>query len=245
MSDRTQTFARWLDRYQYLTGTVSMADATNLAVATQAFSAAMREAWEAYWWPWACACESRTITAGLILYAQSGQTRIAEVISVTDEDPFGSAGYTFLSYELAPTGIKFGGSDIPASAYVYYRKDCPEYRGAEYNGATAYVAGDQVYYATTGDFYVNILASTGTAPTNTTNWTRLTIPWDLFEYAAYQAAGDLLTTNGQNGGSGRASTLYGQAADKLSNAIEKYSRQQSFRPRRQVIFTHGTQQLRN
>jgi DNA-binding transcriptional MocR family regulator len=67
----------------------------------------------------------------------------------------------------------------------------------------------------------------------------------LFDYALYRSAADLLTTNGQNPPTGRASTLYGEAQEELFNQIEKYSRTQSFRPQRQVFFTHGTQQLRN
>ena len=245
MSDRTQTFARFIERYQRLTGITTM-DATQTTVAKQAFAAAMREGWEAYPWPWACVTEERDLDVNnRSAYAQASENRIAEVLAVYNADPEGSAGFYPLSYTLDATGILFGGSNIPSSAWVYYRQDCPDYRGDDYSGGTAYAVGDQVYYSTTGDFYRAIASTTGNAPTDTSKWVRLTIPWDLLEYAAYQSAGDLLTTNGQNGGNGRASTLYGQAQDRLFNAIEKYSRQQSFRPQRQVIFTHGTQQLRN
>lgn len=246
MSNRTKTFAQFLTRYQRLTGTENIADATNLAVATVAFSSAMRSGWEAYNWPWSTLVEERTLDVdNLIAYDQAGEYPIAEVFAVYSDDPQGSSTWGYLAPTLTADGLLFGGSDIPATAYVYYRRDCPEYYGDAYNGATAYAAGDQVYYATTGDFYKAIVSTTGNAPTDATKWTRLTIPWDLFEYAVYQSAADLLTTNGQNGGNGRASTLYGQAQDNLFTQIEKYSRQQSFRPLRQVFFTHGTQQLRN
>lgn len=43
-----------------------------------------------------------------------------------------------------------------------------------YDAATAYVAGDEIYYATTGKYYTCILASTGNLPTHTTYWEEAT-----------------------------------------------------------------------
>jgi hypothetical protein len=242
MSNRTQIFSRFLDRYKYLTGTETM-DATNTAYATQSFARNMRIGWESWQWPWSTVTEERTLDVNnRIDYDQAGENRIAEVFAVYNDDPQSSTGAYTISYTLDGDGILFGGANIPTTAYVYYRKDCPDYRGDAYSGATAYVAGDQVYYSTTGDFYVAIASTTGNAPTDATKWTRLTIPWDLFEYATFASAADLLTANGQND---RAAILRNQAQEELFNQIEKYSRQQSFRPLRQVFFTHGTQQLRN
>lgn len=245
MSNRTKTFAQFLTAYQRLTGTETM-DTTNTAVATLAFTRNMKRGWEQYEWPWAAPTEERTLDVNnLIAYNQAGEERIAEVFEVYDADPNGTAGYNVLTYDLTEDGILFGGDNIPATAWVYYRRDCPDYYGDAYSGATAYAVGDQAYYATTGDFYVAIASTTGNAPTDVTKWTRLTVPWDLFDYAVYRSAADLLTTNGQNPPTGRASTLYGQAEDEVLTKIEKYSRQQSYRPLRQVFFTHGSQSLRN
>lgn len=242
MSNRTQTFARFLTRYQALTGIDTMT-AGQITSATQFFARNMRYGWEYYEWPWSTLVEERDLDVNnLIVYEQSGETPIADVFAVYSDDPQGSSGFYQLSYTLNADGILFGGSNIPASAWVYFRSQCPDYRGADYSGATAYVVGDQVYYSTTGDFYVAIASTTGNAPTDATKWTRLTIPWDLFEFATLASASDLLTQNGQND---RAAKLAGQATDELFNQIEKYSRQQSFRPQRQVFYTHGTQQLRN
>jgi hypothetical protein len=44
----------------------------------------------------------------------------------------------------------------------------------EYDAATNYTAGGQVYYATTGGYYTALQASTGNAPTNETYWERAT-----------------------------------------------------------------------
>lgn len=40
----------------------------------------------------------------------------------------------------------------------------------DYDAGTTYDAGDEVYYPTTGKYYVAILEGTGNAPTNTTYW---------------------------------------------------------------------------
>jgi hypothetical protein len=245
MSNRTKTFAQYLTAYQRFTGTETM-DATNTAVATLAFTRNMRRGWESWQWPWADVTEERTLDVNnRIEYDQTGENRIAEVFAVYNTDPQSSTGAYTISYTLDQDGILFGGANIPTTAYVYYRKDCPDYYGDAYNAGTTYAIGDQVYYATTGDFYVAIASTTGNAPTDATKWTRLTVPWDLFEYAVLRGAADLLTSNGQNPPTGRASTLYGQAEDEIYNQIEKYGRQQSFRPNKQTFFTHGTQQLRN
>jgi hypothetical protein len=47
------------------------------------------------------------------------------------------------------------------------------YRDA-YDAATAYAEDDEIYYSTTGLYYICILASTGNAPTNTTYWEEVT-----------------------------------------------------------------------
>lgn len=245
MSNRTKTFAQFLDRYQRLTGTETM-DTTAIAYAAQFFDKNMRAGWEAYAWPWATATEERDLDVNdTVVYDQAGEERIAEVLAVYNADPQSSSGYYQLSYQLTADGLLFGGSNIPASVWVYYRRDCPEYRGDAYAGGTAYSVGDQVYYATTGDYYRAIASTTGNAPTDATKWVRLTVPWDLFEYATLASAADLLTGNGQDTQTGRAKQLRDQGQDELLKQIEKYSRQQSFRPLRQVFHTHGTQQLRN
>jgi hypothetical protein len=129
MSNRTKTFAQYLTAYQRFTGTETM-DATNTAVATLAFTRNMRRGWESWQWPWADVTEERTLDVNnRIEYDQTGENRIAEVFAVYNTDPQSSTGAYTISYTLDQDGILFGGANIPTTAYVYYRKDCPDYYG--------------------------------------------------------------------------------------------------------------------
>lgn len=65
------------------------------------------------------------------------------------------------------------------------RSEVRYYRDA-YDNATAYVAGDEIYYSTSATYYTCILASTGNLPTDATYWTALT---QLDAYIALNQAG--------------------------------------------------------
>lgn len=242
MAYRTETYARFLDRYQQLAGIVTM-DATQTATAQQFFNRNMRKAWEAYEWPWSLVMEARTPASGIIAWEQSGETPIAEVFGVYTDNPFTASNWSPVSYTLTVDGIQLVGPNAPTGAvYVHYRSRVPLYTGAAYNGASAYAIGDQVYYSTTGDFYVAIDAGTGNAPTDTDYWTRLTVPYDLFEYVVTASAGDILLANGQND---RGFAMRADAKELLFDAIEKYSRQQTYTLPRSPYRTHVSQSLAN
>lgn len=60
------------------------------------------------------------------------------------------------------------------------------YTASDYSSATAYVAGDQVFYPTNGLYYQCHTASTGNAPTNTSYWGVLTA---FDRYVDYEQTG--------------------------------------------------------
>jgi len=242
MAYRTETYARFLDRYQQLAGIVTM-DATQIATAQQFFNRNMRKAWESYEWPWSLVMEARTPSSGIIAWEQSSETPIAEVFGVYTDNPFTASNWSLVSYTLTVDGIQLVGPNAPTGdVYVHYRSRVPLYTGAAYSGATSYAVGDQVYYATTGDFYIAIATTTGNAPTDATKWTRLTVPYDLFEYVTAASAGDILLANGQND---RGFAMRADAKELLYDAIEKYSRQQAYTLPRSPFRTHGSQSLTN
>lgn len=242
MAYRTETYARFLDRYQQLAGIVTM-DATQTATAQQFFNRNMRKAWESYEWPWSLVMEARTPSSGIIAWEQSSETPIAEVFGVYTDNPFTASNWSPVSYTLTVDGIQLVGPNAPTGdVYVHYRSRVPLYTGAAYSGATSYAVGDQVYYATTGDFYIAIATTTGNAPTDATKWTRLTVPYDLFEYVTAASAGDILLANGQND---RGFAMRADAKELLYDAIEKYSRQQAYTLPRSPFRTHGSQSLTN
>jgi hypothetical protein len=238
---RTRTYAEALSRYQRIAGIDVLSDDES-EFFNAYFNRNIRRAWDAYEWPTLCLIEERTANASnVIAYEQSGETEIGDVFGVYRTDPFGASTAKQIGYQLTADGIQFWDVDVPDPVYVYFRKACPDYAGSNYNAGTAYAAGDQAYYETTGDYYKCILTSTGNLPTNTTYWERLTVPYELFEYTCQASYGDWLKSNEQhqNGAFERQ-----MAEDILATEIEKFSRQQQFRPLRRNFFTHGTEQLR-
>lgn len=242
MGNRTITYQSIVDRYQQLAGIQTM-DTVQKAAANQFINRNIKAGWEFFEWPWSLRTEERTPDSdNLIEYEQTGETAIADVIACYRYDPYGENGPVQVGYELTSDGIQFFNQNVFDPTYVYFREQVPIYTGADYNAITVYAPGDKAFYPTTGDYYICILASTGNVPTNTTYWRRLTIPYDLMEYVVAASAGDLLLSNGQND---RGFQLRGEAQNILLNEVEKYTRQQSYRPLRRTFFTHGTEQLRN
>ena len=240
MAQRIETYARFLDRYQQLTGIETMT-AGQIATAQQFFNRNMRKAWEAYEWPFSVVMESRTPASDKVIWEESGETPISEVFGVYTDNPYTASSWRAASYTLTVDGIQLIGPNAPTPVYVHYRSRVPLYTGAAYDAGTAYAVGDQAYYATTGDFYICIATTTGNAPTDTSKWTRLTVPYDLFEYVCAASASDLLLANGQE----RYKSVKADANELLLDAIEKYSRQQNQVLPRNVIRTHGSQSLSN
>lgn len=128
--------------------------------------------------------------------AAQNKTLIGTMLSITDSDPrlYASRKWDFaIGNEglIVPQGY---GSD---TAWLRYRKR-PQRASAEvYAASTAYVAGDVVYYASTGHCYVAKQASTGNLPTNTTYWTAQEFPYVLAPFCRSRAYGHWLSEDGQ------------------------------------------------
>lgn len=69
--------------------------------------------------------------------------------------------------------------ELMLSELRFYRDD--------YSAGTAYVTGNEVYYATTGKYYTALGATTGNAPTNATYWVENT---DIDAYIELEQAGE-------------------------------------------------------
>lgn len=74
------------------------------------------------------------------------------------------------------------------------------YSADDYSATKAYVAGDQVFYPTTGFFYQCHTASTGNLPTVTANWGRLYVfdRYVAWEQTGETALGDVLGVYDKN-----------------------------------------------
>jgi len=82
-----------------------------------------------------------------------------------------------------------------ATAYEWY--DWPElmrvekrYLRPDYNAATAYATGDEVYYSTADKYYQALSASTGNVPTNATYWKEVARVTDFDPYISLEQVGE-------------------------------------------------------
>lgn len=191
---------------------------------------ALSSIWNMTVWPQVVAIEERTPVAGLISFAQSGETVIDAVFAVYDYDPYGSTRATALPYAITDGGIQLTGTRLTSTdeVFVYFRKRCPDLTGSDYATGTAYVADGQAYYPTTGDYYRAKQSTTGNAPTNTTYWERLEVPYDFADFLVHSAYADWLRTEGQNE---RAIMQANNSAEReLAEELDKLERQQGLLP---------------
>lgn len=141
-------------------------------------------AWEAEWWPNLMLVESRTLAAGpKIAFVTTGLTEIGAIdvdngIFEDDPrinlDPSRVTGCTI--YEDA---VWFRNPAFPAGVAVYlrFRPVCPTFTLTVWAIGTAYVAGDLVYLAATGNTYKALQSGTGKNPaTETTFWVVVGFP---------------------------------------------------------------------
>ena len=118
-----------------------------------------------------------------ISYTQSGQTEIGLVAAVTNYNPRIHTRGTELNWQLTSTGIVVKGD--ASSAWVSFRERCPKLIGDTFDADTAYLVGQQVYYAGTsgsteerGNFYDCVTAtSAGETPLSApSKWAKVELP---------------------------------------------------------------------
>lgn len=224
MSNRTITYNRFKERFSPLMGVIASDLQTDEAAMVESFfNGAVRTIWEYARWPDICVIESRTPNSSYVIeWEQTGQTEIESVFGIYDYDPHGTINTSDLAYDIIADGVKLKGSDQTTDAvYVWYRKRVPDYTGSDYSATTTYAVGDQVYYSTTGDFYKCASITTGNAPTSTTYWTRLTIPYRFIDYCVYAAYADWLRNDGQNGKAAIQDSLANRALLKELDRLER------------------------
>lgn len=152
---------------------------------------------------------------------QTGKTEIAEVEGVYESDPRVNIDATRIRFRLETDGVIVRGDNT--RPWLRFRKACPSWSGTVYAATTTYVVGDQVYYSTTGDWYVSILGGAGNAPTNATYWTRIDFPYVLRDCVPQGAYSDWLKGDGQNQKADAEETV---AIRSLNLELDLFERQQ-------------------
>jgi hypothetical protein len=222
---RTATYSRFLDRICGVLGIPRSNLQTDEAeLLNSHFNRAVKQIWEAAPWPGICVTEARTPDANFLIdYEQTDETEIGTVFAVYDKDPYGTEAFEALPFALTADGIQLVNCDSDDDVYVYYRQRCPDYDGDDYSASTTYAVDDQVYYASTGDYYKCILASLANAPTSTTYWERLTIPYDFMDFIVQAVYAEWLKSEGQQ----EKSTLQARYAEgALIEEVDRLERQQ-------------------
>lgn len=198
--------------------------------------------WDQYPWPSTTVCESRTPNSSYVIeYEQAGQNVIDTVLEVYDGSPYLANPSGRIPWTLTADGIQLIGQTTVTGVWVYYRKQCPEFTGADYSASATYAAGDSMYYtdaAGKGNYYVCVSATTaGQNPdSNAAKWTRQELPYDFLEYVIHSSYADWLRSDGQNDKAAQADAY---AMDLQMTQTEKVERQQRFVPPL-VVQTHLT-----
>lgn len=165
------------------------------------FTTAMEMAWEYHDWPETVTTQERTPTARLIAYQQTGQVVIHSPHGVYPRDPdaISSSPVRELAWELNDEGILITQA-WDATAWVKFQKQPPSFTATAWANDAAYVAGQLVYYATTGQCYkakADVIA--GVLPTVTGSWELQPVLAILRQAAVQGALAGLSRAQGEHG----------------------------------------------
>lgn len=197
----------------------------------------------------------------LIPNDQLGESFIDATFQVWQTSPVGAGYPSPLQFQVMPDGVQILGVTnwvwngwlwtYPAwfmagyPVYLYYRKGCPDYSGADYSAGTAYAVDDQVLFTDSDsvmNYYKCVTAtSAGQSPdTNPEKWEVLELPDFLFWYVVYSSFADYLRMDAQMEKAQMADNL---AQGYLDTQSDKQERQQGVLPPFRVQ-THQTQSPR-
>tara|TARA_Y100000593_G_scaffold88607_1_gene171270 strand:+ start:3491 stop:4489 length:999 start_codon:yes stop_codon:yes gene_type:complete len=127
---------------------------------------------------------------------QTGETKIGEVLGVTQKDPDNFTTNKRYSFTLSPSGIQV--LDNVGTVWVRFRKRRPDLKGDAWSSTTTYAAGDQVYFSE--QLYdANQSTLTGESPTTaSTKWDLVEVPYIFQGYLIRGAYADYLRSTGNN-----------------------------------------------
>lgn len=177
---------------------ITTARAASIAIM---FTTAMELAWEYHDWPETVTTQERTPVARVIAYQQAGQAVIHSPYHVFSRDPdaISNSPARELSWELNDEGILITQAR-DATAWVKFQKQPPSFTGLAWANDAAYVAGQLIYYATTGQCYkAKANVSAGVLPTVTGSWELQPVLAMLRQAAVQGAVAGLARAEGDHG----------------------------------------------
>lgn len=173
----------------------------NLAAAVEDW---LQAGWEEELWPRLCPTEERDTAEGaggelIVPFSGAGLVNIAHVQTVTKEDPRLAQNARPIPYYVTPEGLALRTTDALETVFVRYRLSAPKLTWDEaYDDATAYSAGDVVYWPETGRCYMALSSTTGHTPADTAYWEEQKIPRFLSRYVQYGALAEMIQDDGQD-----------------------------------------------
>lgn len=195
---RTCTFKSVIEGAARLGG-VGPSDAAYAQIAPELalhITTGYRLAWDYYDWPESLDIAECTIIAHptvtdakYIPYVATGRNMKA-VFGLSENDPRVKQNPGIIprsEWRMGADGIYFPQTSR-TSAWVESRQPANKFTSTEWSAVTAYLVGDLIYYATTGECYISIQAGTNQNPsTQTAYWTKLDF-MDLLSEAVKAAA---------------------------------------------------------
>lgn len=122
-------------------------------------------------------------------------TAIGEVRNIWNAHPWEVEDAFPVAFDLTSDGLIVRGND--PVVWVEFRLRPPDFTGTAWVATGSYAVGAQVYYSTTGEYYICISAATTEAPSDTSKWTKLDFATFLKEPVAQAALADIRKSTGQ------------------------------------------------
>lgn len=142
--------------------------------------------------------EAATNFERYVAYAQTGETVIWRVKYAARSNWRTNRYPMRLNFTTNEHGVCFA-YNAPNQVWIEFQQPPPQFTSDEFDDTATYAVGDRVYYATTGEAYLCIAATTaGDLPTDTTKWTKIDMPEVFAQALARLAAADALREDGQD-----------------------------------------------
>ena len=127
-----------------------------------------------------------------IAWEQTGESKIGAVYSVYGSDPRVYGNPTRLVYEPTTDGIVLH-PDSPNEVYIFFRRRADTFVAALWESTKIYQAGDQRYYAASGDHYIaNTRTAAAESPqTDPAKWDKVSFPRIFSEFCKLGVYGDV------------------------------------------------------
>jgi len=166
-------------------------------------------AWETEYWPDLIKTASTVVTTTSDVSSMAYPSDAGEILAVYDKDPAKTTSLSSVGYILrddASDSSDNSGKTInvfktTTPLFVEYRISRPDLDGDTYVSTTIYLDDAQVYYSTTGHFYIRKNqggSETGITPDTTADWDKVLMPKIFENYLIRGIYADYLRANGQS-----------------------------------------------